>query len=237
MLVANLSGLIATIKKTGLTFAPEAGTERLRRILGKDFDEEGFFHALGQVYAAGYRHVKLYFMIGLPGEEKEDLDGIVDFSLRVSQLRRQAGNAPAEVNVSVNTLIPKPHTPLQWLKMDDPEMILEKQEYLRQQLKNKRRIKLNLHSHQMSFLEGVLSRGDRRLGRVILDSFRAGCRFDAWGNHFNFAIWQEAFAKNNVEPVFYLKGKQADEFLPWDFLDVGIDKETLRAQLNKPIAR
>jgi len=237
MMVGNLSGLIATVKKTGLTFAPEAGTERLRGIIGKDFDEAGFLQALRQIYAAGYRHVKLYFMIGLPYEEKEDLDAIVDFSLRVSEIRRQIKNAPAQVNVSINTLIPKPHTPLQWFKMDDPEEIMHKQEYLRGRFKNKRYLKLNLHNCRMSFLEGVLSRGDRRLSRVILAGFRAGCRFDAWGNYFNFNLWQEAFAKNGIDPEFYLEARTADEFLPWDFLDVGIGKEVLCAEFNKPVAR
>ncbi|MBI5144864.1 MAG: TIGR03960 family B12-binding radical SAM protein, partial [Candidatus Omnitrophica bacterium] len=128
---SSLSAIIATIKKTGLTFAPEAGSERLRRVLGKDFCPEEFFKVIAGVYPLGYQHIKLYFMLGIPFEEKADLDGIIDFSVQVSELKRKFSKWPAELNLSINTLIPKPQTPLQWFKMIDLAEIKDKQDYLK----------------------------------------------------------------------------------------------------------
>ena len=235
-LVGNLSSLIATIKKTGLTFAPESGSENLRKILGKDFDEQEFFKAMEEAFAAGYQHVKLYFMIGIPYETEEDLDSIIDFALRASGLRKKVAKSAAQVNISINSLIPKPHTPFQWLAMEDAQSLKKKQDYLREKAKKYRRLKLNFHNRNMSFLEAVLSRGDRKLSRVILNAFRKGARFDAWSDHFNIEKWLEAFKEENIEPDFYLRDKPVDEFLPWDFIDVGISKEILRDEFNKSIA-
>ncbi len=235
IMVGNLSSLIATIKKTGLTFAPEAGSERLRKILGKDFDLKDFFNTLEQAYAAGYQHVKLYFMIGVPNEEMEDLDAIVDFAVSVSELRRKVNGKPAQVNLSINALIPKPHTPFQWLKMQDLDNIKLKQDYLRAKTKN-RRIKLSFHNRYMSFLEGMLSRGDRRLSKVIEAAFRKGARFDAWGNYFIFERWQAAFNECNLDYNLYLAGRPKDEALPWDFVDLGTDKDMMFEEFNKAIA-
>jgi len=233
-IVGNLSCLISTIKKTGLTFAPEAGSERLRKIIAKDFDEEEFFKATEQAYLSGYQHLKLYFMIGLPQEKDADLDGIIELAERVSELRRKVKRAPAQVNVSVNTLIPKPHTPLQWFPMADMESIKHKQAYLKNKIKNKRLI-FSFHNRNMSFLEGVLSRGDRRLAQVILCAFKNGARFDAWGNYFIPEKWLEAFKDTDIDPDFYLKEKKNDEILPWDFLDVGIGREALLSEFKKTI--
>lgn len=234
-LLGGLWSLIATIKKTGLTFAPEAATARLRGILGKDFNREEFLRLMEQAFLSGYRHLKLYFMIGLPGEKKEDLDGIVDFAFEISELRRKIKRPPAEVNLSINTLIPKPHTPFQWLEMQDLNGIKAKQDYLRKRIKVNRRIKINFHNCNMSLLEGVFSRGDRRLSQVIVNAFNAGARFDGWQEYFKFEIWKEAFAACGIEPEFYLRQKQKDEFLPWDFLDAGISKEALLREFNVAI--
>jgi len=240
-LLGNVSALIAKIKKTGLTFAPEAGTQRLRQVLAKDFSEEDFFKAIAGAYQAGYQHLKLYFLIGLPGEEVEDLDGIIDFAKEASELKRTIKGSPAQINISINPLIPKPHTPLQWLKMDSIISIEEKQNYLRSHCKN-RRIKFNFHNFQMGFLEGVLSRGDRKLSRVILAAHRKGAKFDAWSNYFSFARWQEAFSEEGIDPQAYLDEKSITSVLPWDFIDTGIAKEDLLAEfektcVNKTIAR
>lgn len=221
--VGNLSSLIATIKKTSLTFAPEAATDKLRAILGKDFDTAIFFKGIKQAYLSGYQHVKLYFMIGLPFEEISDLDGIVNFSLEVSELRRKVARYPAYVNVSINTLIPKPHTPFQRLRMQDLDEIKYKQDYLKARIAKHKKIRVNFHNRSMSFLEGVLSRGDRRLSEVILRAFYSGAKFDAWEDQFNFEKWLKAFAESNIAPHFYLKERSQNEFLPWDFLDVGIE--------------
>ena len=229
-LVGEISSIIAKVKKTGLTFAPEAGSERLREILAKDFDSEEFFKALGQAYLSGYQHVKLYFMIGLPGEKVEDLDAIIDFSLRVSELKREAGKGAALVNISINTLIPKPHTPMQWLEMPGLEIIKNKQEYLRARAAKFKRLNLSFHNRSMTILEGVLSRGDRRLSEVVLAAFKRGAKFDAWSNYFNFDKWLAAFGDARLDPQFYLEAKERDGILPWDFIDVGVGKELLASE-------
>ena len=232
--VGNLSSIIAKVKKTGLTFAPEAGTDKLRNLLLKDFNEEDFFRALEEAYGAGYQRVKLYFMIGLPFETDADLDAIVDFSLKVSELRRKVVKGPAEVNISINTLIPKPHTAFQWFGMLTLQEIERKHDYLRNKIKN-RRLKLNFHNSQISILEGILSRGDRRLSAVILSAFKKGAKFDAWSDHFDFQKWMDAFQDSGVEPYSYLNERQRDALLPWDLLDVGVDKDSLEREFNKLI--
>ena len=235
-LLGNLSVLIAKIKKTGLTFAPEAGTARLREAMAKDFSEEEFFQAINQAYRAGYQHLKLYFLIGLPGEREEDLQGIIDFAQAASDEKRKANGSAAQINISINPLIPKPHTPLQWQKMDSIAVIKEKQNYLRSHCKNKR-LKFNFHNFQMGFLEGVLSRGDRLLSQVILSAYRKGARFDAWSDHFAFDKWLEAFSESGVNPQRYLDEKSTTAVLAWDFIDTGINKEDLLMELNKTIVR
>jgi len=231
-LLGNVSSLIAKIKKTGLTFAPEAGTQRLRQALAKDFSEDDFFKAIEAAYCAGYQHLKLYFLIGLPGEKEEDLDGIINFARAASELKKKIKGGAAQINISINPLIPKPHTPLQWLKMESIDSIKEKQNYLRAHCKNKR-IRLDFHNIEMGFLEGVLSRGDRLLSAVILAAYKKGARFDAWSSSFSFARWQEAFSEAGVDPKRYLMEKETSEILPWDFIDIGIDKEDLIIEFNR----
>lgn len=227
--VGNLASLLATIKKTGLTFAPEAASEKLQQVLNKDFNKEDFFRNLEQSFSNGYRHVKLYFMIGLPQEEYSDLDAIVDLAMQVSGLRKKVAGGSAQVNISINTLIPKPHTPFQWLAMEGLGGIKDKQAYLRNKVRSPK-IKVHFHNSRMSFLEGVFSRGDRRLSAVILAAFRKGARFDGWDDHFIFERWEEAFRECGLDPNFYLRQKDKNETLPWDLLDVGINKETLQSQ-------
>ncbi len=234
-LIGDVSRLIASIKKTGLTFAPEAATERMRKIINKDFNMEEFFKVVQQAYLCGYQGIKLYFMVGLPFEREEDLDGIIDLSNQVMELRKKVNKRPAQINISVNTLIPKAHTPFQWLKMESMEVIKDKQDYLKRKIKN-RRLRLSVRNPKMSFLEGVLSRGDRRLSRVISGAFTKGARFDAWDDYFVFDRWTEAFSESGIDPNFYLQEKSKEEFLPWDFLDIGIDREHLRGDFNKLIA-
>ena len=228
-LVGSLSSQIASIKKTGLTFAPEAATAELRKTLNKDFPVDEFFGAIEEAFRSGYQRVKLYFMINLPGETRQDLDAILDFAAAVSNARRKIAGGPAEVNVSINALIPKAHTPFQWLTMQGIEATEEKQAYLRHRLKNKR-IKLNFHNARMSFLEGVLCRGDRRLSRVIEAAFNKGARFDAWQDNFSFELWMQGFSECGIDPQFYLAGREKHDILPWDFLDIGVSKESLAAE-------
>ncbi|MDD5120662.1 MAG: TIGR03960 family B12-binding radical SAM protein [Candidatus Omnitrophica bacterium] len=233
-LLGNVSTLIAKIKKTGLTFAPEAGTEKLRQALAKDFSVEEFFRAIGEAYQAGYQHLKLYFLIGLPLENEADIKGIIDFAKETSELKRKINGSPAQINISINPLIPKPHTPLQWFKMASLDSLKEKQGYLRAHCKN-RRLKLNFHNFQMAYLEGVLSRGDRKLSKVIMSAYKKGAKFDAWSSFFSFSRWQEAFLEQGVNPQEYIDEKPAGELLPWDFIDTGISKEILLGEFNKCI--
>jgi radical SAM family uncharacterized protein len=234
-LLGGVSALIAKTKKTGLTFAPEAGTPRLREALAKDFSEEEFFQAIGQAYQAGYQHLKLYFLIGLPSEKQEDLQGIIDFAVSVSEEKRKINGSPAQINISINPLIPKPHTPLQWQKMDAPVLLRGKQDYLRSRCKNKR-LKFKFHDLQMAYLEGVFSRGDRCLSKVILAAYKKGARFDAWSNYFSFTRWQEAFLESGIDAQKYLEEKPATALLAWDFIDTGIPKEVLLDEFKKTIA-
>ncbi|MCM8780385.1 MAG: TIGR03960 family B12-binding radical SAM protein [Candidatus Omnitrophica bacterium] len=231
--VGKISDVIATFKKTGLTFAPESASEELRRKINKHFDVQKFFATIEKAYQLGYQHIKLYFMIGLPGERQADLDNIIDFSYTTSELRRKVNKKPAQVNISINTFIPKPHTPLQWLRMEDIDIIKSKQHYLKMRAGALKNLRLSFHNPYMSFLEGVLSRGDRRLGKVILHVFQRGARFDAWDNCFVFDIWEDGFRELNVRPEIYLKEKSPDKILPWDFLEIGTDRERLVLEYNK----
>jgi len=230
-LLGNVSTLIAKLKKTSLTFAPEAGTPRMRQVLGKDFLQDEFNQAVVEAYEAGYQHLKLYFLIGLPGENQEDLNGIINFAKEASELKRKVNGSPAQINISINPLIPKPHTALQWLKMEEISLIKEKQNYLRSHCKN-RRIKFSFHNFQMSFLEGVLCRGDRKLSKVILAAYKKGARFDAWSNNFSFTKWQEAFSEQGIDAQAYLDEKPTTAMLAWDFIDTGISKESLLKEFN-----
>jgi radical SAM superfamily enzyme YgiQ (UPF0313 family) len=231
-LVGRLASLIASIKKTGLTFAPEAATERLRGVLRKNFSESEFLQVMEEAYAAGYQRVKLYFLAGLPFETDSDLEEIIAFALKVSQLRKKLNLGSAWVNVSVNTLIPKPHTPFQWFAMESMEGMRKKQALLKDKLRGAKKINLNFHSPEMSFLEGVLSRGDRRLSRVILRTFRSGARFEAWENYFQISLWNDAFKNQGIDPLSYLLEKSPQEILPWDFLDLGIEKNILQDEFQ-----
>ncbi|MCX5711506.1 MAG: TIGR03960 family B12-binding radical SAM protein [Candidatus Omnitrophica bacterium] len=235
-MVGNMSELIATIKKTGLTFAPEAATKRLRNILNKDFSEDDFNNAAQAAFKAGYQHLKLYFMIGLPSERQEDLDAIFEFSNNLSMLRKSIAQRSAQINISINTLIPKPHTPFQWLAMEPIESIAHKHEYLKRISSRNKKLKLSLHNLEISLLEAILSRGDRKLSQVILAAYKLGARFDAWDNSFNFNIWKKAFSESNIDPQDYLKVKGRDVLLPWDFIEVGAPKENLLAEYEKTVA-
>jgi len=234
-ILGDISSLIASVKKTGLTFAPEAATQRLRGILHKDFNIAEFLKAIEKAYVLGWQRIKLYFMVGVPSEDESDLDAIIKFASEVSNLKKEVNQRPAWVNLSINTLIPKPHTPFQWFKMEDIESIKYKRDYLKKKIKNPK-IKISFHNCYLSWLEGILSRGDRRLSPVIASAFTNRARFDAWDEHFVLDKWLEAFRREKIDPNFYLKRKSQEEILPWDFLDVGVNKGALLAQLNKTVA-
>lgn len=216
---------ITKVRKTGLTLAPEAGSERLRQVINKGISEEALLQDAHAAYGAGWRLIKLYFMIGLPTETMEDLQGIVELSRKVKNTSRHLGHG-GDVNVSVSSFVPKAHTPFQWEAQIGYEEILTKQEYLREELRRKK-LNFKWHDAPLTVVEGVFARGDRRLGRVLEEAIRLGCRFDSWGDHFSFSKWQQAFAAAAIDPKFYLRRRELDEVLPWEHIDSGISREFL----------
>ncbi|BDV41376.1 B12-binding protein [Geotalea uraniireducens] len=222
---------IRTVRKTGFTLAPEAGSERLRGIINKGISEEDLLRNSYEAFSNGWRLIKLYFMLGLPGETDEDLLGIADLSRKVKMEGRRAGSG-GEVNVSVSTFVPKAHTPFQWEPQIGIDETIARQQFLRRELRA-RKLAFKWHDAPLSFMEGVFARGDRQLGTVLQKAWELGCRFDGWGDHFSFATWQAAFAATGIEPAFYHRRRDRDEILPWDHLDYGVTKEFLRRELEK----
>lgn len=221
--VGELSSVFSSTHKASLTFAPEAGSERLRRLLNKNLDMQELFDVCRQAYQAGYRLLKLYFMIGLPSETQEDLDEIERLCVQLSRLKKEVDGHPAHLNVSISNFIPKPHTLFERHPMASVEALEAKQEYLRRVFKKTRGfIRLKFHRPAMSVLEAVLSRGGRRLGRVIAAAHAAGARFDAWPELFNFNLWQEAFSCAPLSRERSLAAGDPDTVLPWDFIDCGV---------------
>ena len=217
---------IKRVRKTGFTLAPEAATERLQRVINKVIPRDELLEAASRLYRAGWRVMKLYFMIGLPTEREEDIR-------EIARLAREVRARGGQVNVSVSTFVPKSHTPFQWEKMLSLEEIEEKQSLLKGVLRG-RGIRLKWHDPKMSFLEGVFARGDRRLGRVLLEAHRRGCRFDGWSEHLKWDSWQEAFDRAGVDPSFYISRERSlEEVLPWAHLDPGVKVEYLREERER----
>jgi radical SAM family uncharacterized protein/radical SAM-linked protein len=233
-LTPELIDEVKKVRKTGFTLAPEAGSERLRQAINKGITEEDLLQNAFAAYSAGWRTIKLYFMIGLPGETMEDVLGIAELAKKVKYEGRRSGQG-GEVNVSVGTFVPKPHTPFQWEPQIGFGETREKQQFLRQELK-KRKLNFKWQDAPLSFLEGVFARGDRRLGAVLLKARELGCRFDGWGELFNFAAWQEAFAATGIDPLFYHRRRDTGEILPWDHLDCGVTREFLSAEREKAVS-
>ncbi|WP_308618053.1 TIGR03960 family B12-binding radical SAM protein [uncultured Eubacterium sp.] len=230
------------VRKSGLTFAPEAGTQRLRDVINKNITQEEVIKTCTKAFDNGWTTVKLYFMMGLPTETMEDIEGIANLGIDVlhafyNNPNRQKGTG-LQVNISCSSFIPKPFTPFQWEPEDTMESLKAKQKHLLESIPSKK-IKVSYHETPTSLLEGVLARGDRRLSAVIYSAFKDGCKFDSWDEHFKFASWMKAFEENNLDPYFYTQRKREfSEVLPWDHLDYGIsrkflEKENLKAHENK----
>jgi radical SAM family uncharacterized protein len=216
--MTDIPALLSRVRKSGLTFAPEAASERLRCTINKGIDMEKLYSAISHSFRAGWRRVKLYFMIGLPTETDDDILAIADIVKKVSDLRKGVDGRPAEVSVSINTFVPKPHTPFERERMECAEDFERKRAMLRAGLKSKA-ITLDFHSFDLSRLEAVFSRGDRRLSGVIYNAWAAGCRFDSWRDLFSMARWDDAFKKTNISPDFYAsRPRPPSEILPWSFI-------------------
>ena len=228
---------IQQVRKSGLTFAPEAGTQRLRDVINKGVSEEDLQNATKKAFEMGWNSVKLYFMIGLPTETYDDLDGIAKLAYDVIDMYREVHNGKLKrsfgVTVSTSTFVPKPFTPFQWHGQDTTEEVVEKQRHLVKKLKNKD-IKYNYHDSKTSLMEAVIARGDRRIGKVIYDAFKAGAKFDGWSEYFNLDTWKEAMEKNNLSIDFYANRERSyDEVFPWDHIDVGVSKKFLIRENEK----
>jgi len=232
-MTGDLMEEIRKVRKTGLTLAPEAGSERMRTLINKGISADDLMDTVDTAFNLGWRRVKLYFMIGLPGERKEDLTGIVDLCFQVKQLGKQYGGR--DLTASASTFIPKPHTPFQWEAQINVKQTLEKQRYLRGSLQ-KRKIRLRSHGAEMSLMEGVFSRGDRRLGVLLEEAHAAGCRFDGWQEHFDINRWLVALDEAHIDRDFYLRSRDLDEVLPWDHIDCGIPKSYFREERDKAFA-
>jgi len=235
-LSAKVAGEIKKVRKTGFTFAPEAGSERLRQLINKGIKEEDLHAAAQDIFSLGWKSVKLYFMIGLPTETDEDILAIARLGECVKNIGKAASGRWPEINVSASSFIPKPYTPFQWEPQITMEEGLQKQSLLRKEL-NKLKLGFKWHDAQMSLLEGVFARGDRRLSKAVLLAFKKGCRFDGWSELMDFAKWQEAFTELGLDISFYTSRRRPfDEVFPWDHLSPGIDKEFLKKEYERAVS-
>lgn len=225
------------VRRSGLTFAPEAGTQRLRDVINKNVTEEEVLTTCNKAFDGGWTSVKLYFMMGLPTETMEDIEGIADLGMKVVKAyaenpNRQKGSG-VQVSISCASFIPKPFTPFQWEPEDTMESLKAKQAHLLESIPTKK-IKVSYHETPTSLLEGVLARGDRRLNKVILRAHELGCKFDSWDDQFKFDLWMQAFEECGIDPYFYTHRKREfSEVLPWDHIDFGVSRKFLELENKK----
>ena len=227
---------VQDVKKSSLTFAPEAGSQRLRNVINKGLTEEMILHGAGEAFKGGWTQVKLYFMLGLPTETEEDMKGIAHLAQKIAEtyyeeVPKEQRKGKVQVNVSTSFFVPKPFTPFQWAGMYREEDFVEKAKVVKSEIRaqvNQRSIRYSWHEPDVTILEGFLARGDRRCAQVILKAYEKGAIYDAWSESFDYNIWKEAFAETNTDIDFYtLRERSTDEILPWDFIDAGVTKKFL----------
>jgi radical SAM family uncharacterized protein len=228
---------IQKVRKTGLTFAPEAGSQRMRDVINKGVTEEDLINSVKSAFESGWSTIKLYFMIGLPYETIEDIEGIGHLAEKVVNeyynVPKNVRNKGLKVTVSTSIFVPKPFTPFQWAPMDNRENVKEKISALRSVIKS-RAISYNWHESLVSYLEAVVARGDRKLCDVLIKAYEKGAKFDGWSDYFNFKIWDEAISECNLDGDFYAyRERSYEEILPWDFIDIGVDKDFLIKENDK----
>ncbi len=230
---------IRRVRASGITFAPEAGSQRMRDVVNKNVTEEQLMTTAERVFSRGWDGMKLYFMIGLPTEEESDVREIVKVGARAREVGRKVRKesnqgGPPKVTVSVSTHVPKPHTPFQWCAMDREESVLAKQAWLKEEVRGTG-VDLRMHDSRTSWLEGVFARGDRKLGRVLERAYLAGCRFDSWEDQLKIRVWAEAFEAENIAPSDYLGTIPTSARLPWDHIDVGLEEGFLLREYRKAV--
>lgn len=227
---------VQDVKKSSLTFAPEAGSQRMRDVINKGLTEEDIFSGAMEAFNGGWNRVKLYFMLGLPGETYEDIEGIAKLSNDIAALyytipKDKRPGARVDVVSSTSFFVPKPFTPFQWVPQNTTEQFKDKQHFLSRKMKeqlNRKSMRYNWHDFDLTALEGFLARGDRKVGEVIFKAYKKGCMFDSWSEYFYYNRWLEAMDEAGVDPAFYTgRDREYDEILPWDFIDAGVTKEFL----------
>ncbi len=228
------------VRRTGLTFAPEAGTQRLRDVINKGVTEEDLSRSVATAFELGWTNIKLYFMIGLPTETFQDLLGISTLARKVVdsfyEYRPSNINKNPTVTISTSSFVPKPFTPFQWVGQDSIAQFEEKQEFLQHHLRIKH-VRYDWHDPRLSFLEAIFARGDRRLGKVLIRAWELGCKFDGWAEQFKFDMWQQAFKDCNIDTYFYAnRVREQDEILPWDHIDAGVSKAYLWREYERALA-
>jgi radical SAM family uncharacterized protein len=225
----KLAEQVQKVRKSGLTFAPEAGTQRLRDVINKGVTAEDLMSSLTGAFEMGWKTVKLYFMIGLPTEDYNDIQGIADLAYQAVRLYQDVtkNKKGLIITVSTSSFVPKAFTPFQWEGQDTIEELKDKQRFLKDKLKNKA-IRYNWHEPEVSFLEAVFARGDRKVGKALLAAHKLGCKFDGWSEVFDFSSWIKAFDLAGIDPGFYAnRHRNSDEIFPWDHIDAGVDKTYL----------
>jgi radical SAM superfamily enzyme YgiQ (UPF0313 family) len=223
-------------KKSGLTFAPEAGTQRLRDVINKSITDHDIYHSVEQAIELGWTNIKLYFMVGLPTETFEDLDGIVAIAKNITDINHRITGKRGRFNVtvSVSNFVPKAHTPFQWFPQDSADMFREKHFYLKDKLKHVKGVSFNYHGTDASHMEAVFARGDRRVCDALIRAVQLGCKFDGWREHFKYDLWIKAFQEAGINPDFYASRiRTYEEILPWDLIDSGVSKEFLISEDEK----
>ncbi|MDI6783467.1 MAG: TIGR03960 family B12-binding radical SAM protein [bacterium] len=231
----ELAKQIRKIRKTGFTFAIEAGTERLRNVINKPISDTDCLQTVEQVFSAGWQLVKVYLMIGLPTEIESDLAGLVALLKQIGAIAKSAPTRNAKVHAAISAFIPKPHTPFQWCGQLPMQEIKKRIYWIDNQLKHSR-IELKWHDVEQSYLEAVFARGDRKLSPVIYTAWKKGCKFDSWTDQFRFELWLEAFKECNLNPDDYaIRDRDLDEILPWEYIDVGVSKEFLKQEYHESI--
>ena len=232
---------VQDIRKSSLTFAPEAGTQRLRDVINKGLTEEDILEGAGSAFEGGWTRVKLYFMLGLPTETEEDMRGIAELAEKIArryyEIPKEQRHGKCQIVVSTSFFVPKPFTPFQWAPMFTKEQFLDKARFVKEAIRaqlNQKSIKYNWHEADVTVLEGILARGDRRIGPVIQKAYENGSLFDSWSEYFRPQAWQQAFEELGVDPDFYtMRERAVTEILPWDFIDVGVTKKFLIWEWNR----
>ena len=229
---------VQDIRKSSLTFAPEAGSQRLRNVINKGLTEEIILEGAGQAFEGGWSRVKLYFMLGLPTETEEDMKAIAHLADKIArryyEIPKDRRNGKCQIVASTSFFIPKPFTPFQWATMLNREDYIGKANIVNHEMKaqlNHKSLKYNWHEADLTVLEGVFARGDRKTASVLLEAYKLGCLYDSWGEHFKYDLWLQAFENAGLDIAFYnLRERDLDEILPWDFIDIGVTKEFLKRE-------